>query len=226
MLLTERVQPTEANAAVAAQSTDRPTLTITPEQMNELRATAQMLASTDPAFRDALVQNPRDTLAALIEMNSGAAYELQETIDVVTLEQAENTVLVVVPSPDKAIALNTELAKLSLEVANSPEARSALMASPREVLESFLEANGSSAVTLPADKEVKVRLEDGGELIVVVPQASSSPGMSVATGELLSASALEMHMSCLTCHCTTAASCTTGGCCTASGCSTWSSSCR
>lgn len=226
MLITDHVRTTEADVAVATEPVTRPTLTIAPEQMDELRTTAQMLASTDPAFRAALVQNPGETLASLIHMNSGAAYELQKTIKVIALEQAEDTVLVVIPSPDKAVVSNSALAKVSLEVANNPELRSTLLASPREVLEGFLKANGDEASALPSNKTIKVVLEDGGEFIVVAPQTTSPSTISTTDGELLSAGKFETHMSCITCHCITNSMCITGQCVTASGCITWSSNCK
>lgn len=226
MLTTEVTTRTLGATAVVHESLTRPALAIAPDQMEELRATAGVLASTDPAFSAALVRDPRQTIAALIELNTGGAYELQSGLNIVALQQPENASFVVIPSPDKAATSNTELAKLSLEVASNPRLREALLSSPAEILESFLRGDGASNGTLTTDKNIKVFLEDAGEVLIVIPQASAASSASVASEELFTRADLEAHMSCHTCDCHTAKSCHTGTCHTAAGCHTWSSSCR
>ncbi len=164
--------------------------------MEELRTSAQTLASTDPTFRTALLRSPRGTLLGVIEQTSGARYELPKEIKVVALEQPEGIMLVVVPSPDKAAASNTELAKLSLEVLRNPELRASLTISPRETLEAFLGANGSSGASLPEDKIIKVIVEESEECIVVVSPSKSSSTLLVANAELSAEQARDRMMWC------------------------------
>jgi|LauGreDrversion4_2_1035121.scaffolds.fasta_scaffold07303_5 hypothetical protein len=226
MLTIEQVTPLEVTPAIAAHSVERPTLTVSPELMEELRTTAQMLASTDATFREALIQNPQATLAALIEMNSGSAYELQKGIEIKVLEQPKDATFIVIPSPDKAEGLNTDIARLSIESATNQELRDMLVTSPAKALGAFMTESGASISPSLNGSDITVHFEEAGELLLVVGQASSSGLSLVADGELLSKGQLDAYMSCCTCECCTARSCCTGDCCTAAGCCTWSSKCN
>jgi hypothetical protein len=225
MLTPEKTQPSETLSASGAAIASHPTLTMKPEQIEELRATAQMIASTDPAFHAALVQNPQATLGALIDMNSGGRYELQKGIQVAVLEQTPGTAFVVVPSPDKAEGLSSELAKLSLQVASNPEFGAALVQSPRRALEQFFGGSGSMGSALGEAQDIKVFFEQADELLLVASAVGLSSTSGVEDLELLSSGELEKHMSCSTCECSTCKTCSTDTCFTASNCSNWSFDC-
>lgn len=165
-----------------------PILTVALEQLEDLRASVQTIAAIDTEFRAALVQNPRETIAALIAMNSGGAYELPKGLDVVVLEETPGATFVVVPSPDKVEGSQSELARLSREVASDPQLREALKLSPAETLQEQVDENGEPLIMIPPDHVIKIFCEDAGEILFVVPQALGPSGLSVATAELLSPS--------------------------------------
>jgi hypothetical protein len=225
MLTLEKTQRSESLSASGADVASHPTLTMKPEQIEELRATAQVIASTDPAFHAALVQNPQATLGALIDMNSGGRYELQKGIQVSVLEQTPGTAFVVVPSPDKAEGLSSDLAKLSLQVASNPEFGAALVESPRQALEQFFGGSGSMGSALGEAQDIKVFFEQPNELLLVASAVGSSSTSGVEDLELLLSGELEKHMSCSTCDCYTSRSCLTAHNITALGCDSWSASC-
>lgn len=178
-----------------------PTVTIAPAQLDDLRASVQMIAATDKEFRTALLHNPRETVAMLVEMNSGGAYELQKGLDVVVLEEGPGATFVVIPSPDKVEGSESELARLSREVAIDPQLREALKRAPAETLQEFAIEHARQLSMLSADHGIKVFCEDAGEILFVIPAAGPTSAASIAAEELLPSGEIVCG-SAGTCQCT------------------------
>jgi hypothetical protein len=203
-----------------------PVLPYPPEQIEAIRGTAQMLAGTDPTFREALLRDPSGTLGSLVSANSGGRYELQSNLKIVPYEQQEGFVTVVIPSLDKASEGAGNLATLSRACAEDPALRAALKESPVQALQEYLGSKAGAFVEVPAGNELQVLLEDAGELLVVVPPAPAAATAAIATEELVGDGGVEPHMTCPTCSCPSAGGCPTGGCPSAIGCPSYSWDCR
>jgi len=213
-------------ASASRAEINPPLLPLPPEQIEEVRATAQVLAAADPAFREALLKNPGEALGALIAANSNGRYELQRGLQIVAHEASDGVVTLVIPSPDKAVGATGDLAKLSRECGENSAFRAALMASPVQAINEFLGAANDLSARFSADKEVKALLEDAGELLVVVPSASTPSAASIVTDELLADGGAEPHMTCPSCNCPSASYCPSGNCPSAVGCPSYSWNCR
>jgi hypothetical protein len=222
----QTTQMTKIGAVSGVNTEAPPVLSATAAHLESLRTEALTLAVTDSSFREALIREPRETLSALIGSNSEGSYTLSKGVEVIALEDSPTLINIVIPSADKAETATGELAELALALQSDPKLAADLMGSPRETLERFISSVRGSGLDLPQEVELKVIIEEPGQLVVAVPQASSEVAPLVAKSEFSEGERLEPRTTyeCHTHGCYTATpSCMISSGCQSSGCftSTW-----
>lgn len=212
----QTTQMTKMGAAPEVNTEVQPALSATAAHLESLRTEAITLAVTDSSFREALLRAPHEALSALIRSNSEGSYTLSKGVEVITLEDSPKLIHIVIPSADKAETATGELAALALALQSDPKLAADLMRSPRETLERFITSHRGSELGLPQEVELKVIIEEPGQLVVAVPEASSDAAPLVAKSELSEGERLEPRTTyeCHTHGCHTA----TPGCMISSGC--------
>jgi hypothetical protein len=202
-----------------------PVQVVVAEHLEELRATMQDMAADDAQLRGSLLRDPKGTVAELVRLNSSGLYEMSESLEVTVLQDSEKVVNIVIPSLDKIDGMKGEIAEFARALDSDPKLLAALQASPRETIEAFMKGLGGERVELPADKAIKVFIEQSDQLYIVVPGNSAELGDMVTDHEIGAPTKFDPQMSCFTCECFTNGPCFTGQCFTAASCFTYSSRC-